>query len=115
MDKLVRRVTVVQKEGETRQATIVYENDEDSDDDHRGHAFPSLERAVRHLLKADVILAQEAYQRHLKSVSNSKRDWLLDEPSNILKAYNKAGKEASKAGVAVFGYVDDEDEDKDED
>jgi hypothetical protein len=32
-----------------------------------------------------------------------------------LKAYNKAGKEASKAGVAVFGYVDDEDEDKDED
>ena len=33
MDKLVRRVTVVQKEGEARQTTVVYENDEDSDDD----------------------------------------------------------------------------------
>ena len=59
-----------------------------------------------------MILAQEAYQRHLKSASHGKHDWLLEEPSNILKAYDKAGKEASKAGTVALGYVEDEDEDE---
>ena len=33
MDKLVRRVTVVQSSGEHREAKVVYENDEDEDTD----------------------------------------------------------------------------------
>ena len=63
MDKLVRRVTVVQGSGENRQANIVYKSDDD-DEDMDMPRFNKLERSVRHLLKAQVIAAQEAYQRH---------------------------------------------------
>ena len=64
MDKLVRRVTVVQRSGDNREATVVYNSEED---DKKGETprFEGLERSVRHLLKAQVIAAQEAYQRHL--------------------------------------------------
>ena len=67
MDKLVRRVTVVQSSGEHRDAKVVYENDEDEDTDDEGPGAPNfkrLERSVRHMLKAQVIAAQDAYQRH---------------------------------------------------
>jgi hypothetical protein len=107
MDKLVRRVTVVQRDGDTRQSSVVYENEEeDEDSDVR---FPSLERAVRHLLKAELILSQEAYERHLRSTSRRKGSWLLDAPSNLLHAINKAGKEVSKAG-RVAGLDDNDDD-----
>jgi hypothetical protein len=109
MDKSVRRVTLVQRDGDTRRSTVLYENNEEEDElDVR---YPSLERAVRHLLKAELILSQEAYQRHLKSTSRRKSSWLLDEPSNILHAIDKAGREAAKA---VSLRVGDEDEDEDE-
>ena len=34
MDKLVKRVTVVQGSKEHRHATVVYENDDEADDEH---------------------------------------------------------------------------------
>jgi hypothetical protein len=60
MDKLVKRVTVVQGSGEHRRSTVVFESDEDTDDEHERRSFGSLERAVRHMLKAELIRAQEA-------------------------------------------------------
>jgi hypothetical protein len=103
MDKLVKRVTVVQGSGEHRRSTIVYEND-DTDEEHDGRTFGSLERAIRHMLKAEMIMAQEAYNRHVKSASRGGSNWLLDGPSNILRAHRKGLKEVRKA---VYG---DEDE-----
>jgi hypothetical protein len=50
MDKLVRRVTVVQGSGEHRRTDVVYENDEQDDDDKLD--FTPLERGVRRIRKA---------------------------------------------------------------
>ena len=104
MDKLVKRVTVVQGGGENRHATIVYERDrddvDDSDDEFESETksfFRPLERAVRHMLKAEVIMAQEAYERHIKSAAHGRQQWLLDMPSNLLNAERKGIKEIRKA------------------
>jgi hypothetical protein len=107
MDKLVRRVTVVQGGGENRHATIVYERDRDDDhddDDSEGEAwsfFRPLERAIRHMLKAEVIMAQEAYNRHIKSAAHGRQQWLLDMPSNVFNAQRKGLKEIRKAARDV--------------
>ena len=99
MDKIVRRVTVVQGAGEARQSTVVYESDEDDLDDEYEAPFRPLERFVRHMLKADLITAQEAYDRHVKSASRGKDRWLLDAPSNILNAQRKGYREVRKAAL----------------
>ena len=68
MDKLVRRVTVVQSSGGHREAHVVYNSGDEDDEDGGSPRLTGLERSVRHLLKAQVIAAQEAYRRHLESV-----------------------------------------------
>jgi hypothetical protein len=98
MEKLVRRVTVVQGSGEHRDAKVVYESDEDDDDEGFGPpSFKWLERTVRHMLKAQVTAAQDAYQRHLDSAAKGGNSWLMDEPGNFMKARRKAMKEMRKA------------------
>ena len=113
MDKLVRRVTVVQGTGENRQANVVYKSDEEDDDDM---PRPSrLERAVRHMLKAQVIAAQEAYQRHLNSVDKGGSSWMYEAPGNFMKARRKALKELRKASpFKMMKFEDDEDDDENE-
>ena len=113
MDKLVRRVTVVQAGGATRHANVVYKSDEDEGDLDIPH-FSRLERSVRHLLKAQVIAAQEAYQRHLESVEKGGNSWLVDNPFNLMKARRRAMKEVRKASPFKLMRLDsDEDEDED--
>jgi tRNA pseudouridine-54 N-methylase len=105
MDKLVKRVTVVQG-GEHPQSTVVYESDEEDRMEREEASFlKPLERAVRHMLKADLIMAQDAYERHVKSAARGKDRWLLDAPSNMLNAQRKALKEVRKAASSI-----DEDE-----
>jgi len=113
----VRRVTVVQGSGENRQAKVEYRSDEDEDEAFEipGLSMDKLERSVRHLLKAQVIAAQEAYQRHLDSVEKGGKSWLLDQPGNLMKARRKAMKELRKASpfkMMKFGPDDDDDEDE---
>jgi hypothetical protein len=113
MDKLVRRVTVVQGSGEHRDAKVVYETDEDEDLDDSPISFNRLERSVRHLLKAQVIAAQDAYQRHLDSTAKGGRSWVVDGPGNFMRAGRKGFKEARKAvpfDVPKVKVEDDEDE-----
>ena len=117
MDKLVRRVTVVQGSGEHRDAKVVYESDEDEDiedsSDSPPFPFNRLERSVRHFLKAQVIGAQDAYQRHLDSAAKGGRSWMVDDPRNFMKAGRKAFKEMRKAapfGMPKVKIEDDEDE-----
>jgi hypothetical protein len=98
MDKLVRRVTLVERSGQTHQAKVVYEHEhDDDDDDHVPPHFRNLERGVRHMLKAQVIAAQEAYERHLESAGKGGRHWLMDAPRNMMKARKKAMKELQHA------------------
>jgi hypothetical protein len=117
MDKLVRRVTVVQSSGDHREAKVVYENDEDEDADDEGPGAPNfkrLERSVRHMLKAQVIAAQDAYQRHLDSVAKGGNSWMIDDPGNFMKARKKALKEMRKAspfGMPKMEFDDDDDDD----
>ena len=84
MDKLVKRVTVVQGSGENRHANVVYKSDDDKDEDEDfdmpGPNFKRIEESVRHMLKAQVIAAQDAYQRHLNSVEKGGKSWIYDVP-----------------------------------
>ena len=107
MDKLVKRVTVVQGSKGHRHSTVVYENDDDMEDEYESHPFRPLEKAVRYMLKADLVMAQEAYDRHVKSASRGGDDWVLDAPSNILKVQEKGLKEVRKIDSIAY---DDEDE-----
>ncbi len=114
MDKLVRRVTVVQGSGEHRQANVVYTSHEDDDDDELEiPRLSRLERSVRHMLKAQVIAAQEAYQRHLDSAEKGGNAWVADVPKNLMRARRKAMKELRKASpFKLMKFDTDEDEDE---
>jgi len=118
MDKLVRRVTVVQGSGEQRDTKVVYKHDDEDDDLDDSSAEPNfkgLERSVRHMLKAQMIAAQEAYQNHLDSVSKDGNSWLMDAPRNMMKARRKAMKEMRKASPFKMPKVDFDDDEDEED
>ena len=51
--------------------------------------------------------------RHVKSASRGGGNWLLDGPSNILRAQRKGLKEVRK--VASLVYDDDDDDEEKED
>lgn len=111
MDKLVKRVTIVERSAQgsdqAREAKVVYDLDEDDEDN--APSFRNFERTMRHLLKADLIAAQEAYERHLGSLEKGGTAWLDDAPRNFMKAQRKGLKEASK--VSPFKVrVEEEDE-----
>jgi len=107
MDKLVKRVTVVQGNGENRRAEVIYESDDADGNDKP--SFERLEQSVRHMLKAQLVAAQEAYQRHLDSAEKGGTAWMKDAPGNLLKAGRKAVKEMRKS-VPFGRSEDDEDE-----
>jgi hypothetical protein len=99
MDKLVKRVTVVNSSGDDREAKVVYsadgevEIDEETGEPH----IHGLERKVRHMLKAQMIAAQAAYENHLESAKKEGNAWLYDSPGNFMKARRKAMKEMRKS------------------
>jgi hypothetical protein len=111
MDKLVRRVTVVQG----RDAKVVYQSEDDPFDSSGKPNFKKLEEGVRHMLKAQVIAAQEAYERHLESAKKEGNSWLTEAPANFMKARKKAMKEMREAMPKEmrkrmpFGMQDDDD------
>ena len=119
MDKLVRRVTVVQGSGEQRAAKVVYERDEDEDEDEdedrESPNLKSLERTIRHVLKARLIAAQDAYQRHLDAAAKGGNSWLIDDAFNMMKMPRKARKEMRKASPFGRVKIEVEDEEDDED
>src|SRR5262245_26138218 len=94
VDEIVSRVTVIQGSGQNRQAVTVYENKEWSE---KGQTLDTIERGVRRVLKADMIRAREAYENHLKSVSEGGRGgWLLDAPGHIGRAFIRAERAVRK-------------------
>ena len=65
------------------------------------------------MLKAQVVAAQEAYQRHLDAVEKGGKAWFYEGPENLMKARRKAMKEMRKA--APFGMPKVEVEDHEDD
>jgi len=102
MEKLVRRVTRVERSGD---AKVIYKSEED--DEEIPH-FHRLEQSVRHMLKAQLLAAQEAYQRHIESADKGGNAWLQDAPRNFMKARRKALKEIRNASPFEL-KKDDED------
>jgi hypothetical protein len=97
MDKLVRRVTLVERSGQNREAKVVFENEEEDNEQRMPPGLHNLERSVRHMLKAQVVAAQEAYERHLESAGKGGRHWLTEGPRNMMSARKKAMKEMRQA------------------
>lgn len=110
MEKIVRRVTVVDRAGETRETKTVYDSELDDDHDD-GPDLSPMERRVRRMLKAQVIQAQEAYDRHLKSADKGGNAWLFEAPQNFMRARRKAMREAGLGRGGMFGRHDDDEED----
>ena len=94
MDKLVRRVTLIQRNGDKREASTVYQEPEKKV--KKGWTRP-LERIARRMLKADLIYAQERLRRHDESNRRRSNGWLIEAPKNIIEARRARLKEARKA------------------
>jgi hypothetical protein len=114
MDKLVRRVTRVERGAAHANAKIIYKSDEDKDggDDEATPHFHKFEQSIRHMLKAQLIAAQEAYQRHVESAEKGGNTWLHDGPRNFMKARRKALKEMRKASPFASTQVDAEEDEE---
>lgn len=96
MNKLVKRVTVVQRGGDTPHAITVYKSAQKG----RGNVSMltrPLERAARRLVKAEIIFGQEILRRHDASNRKRRDGWLLEAPKNVLESGRKAYNEGRKA------------------
>jgi hypothetical protein len=96
MDRLVRRVTVIQREGDNqRQAVTVYR------EPRKGRGKVSIwtrpfERGARRLVRAQIIFGQEALRRHDESNRRRRDGWLLEGPANVVESGRKALNEVRK-------------------
>jgi hypothetical protein len=87
MDDIVKCVTVIRGSGPTREAKVIFRSPYWAD---RNDSWQSFERGVRRFLKADLVRAQEAYNRHVDSARDAGKTWWLDIPANIAKSFIKA-------------------------
>ena len=112
MDKLVKRVTRIERSGQHRDAKVVYHLDDDeAAEHHQSSHFSRLERTVRNMLKAHATAAQEAYQKHVEAADKGGNAWLHEDPRNFMKAQRKAMKEMRKS--KPFGMMNDEEDEED--
>jgi hypothetical protein len=108
MDKLVRRVTIVRGSGDNRRSEVLYECEHEQEAEKPNLA--PLERSIRHMLKAQVIATQEAYQRHITSAEKGGISWMTDAPGNLMKATRSAVREMRKSVPFKASTPDDEDQ-----
>ena len=112
LDTLVRRITIVHGSGENRRTEVIYETASNDNGEQRP-SMQSLERSMRQLLKAQVVAAQEAYQRHLHSVEKGGMSWMTEAPRNMIGATFKAAGEVRKSmpfGLPGFGSTEDDED-----
>jgi hypothetical protein len=102
MDKLVRRVTVIQRSGDERHAVDVYEQPRKKRRKVSVWTRP-FERAARRLIQAEVIFGQELLRRGEESTRRRRDGWLLEAPANISESGRTAYNEARKA--VPFGIL----------
>jgi hypothetical protein len=112
LDTLVRRITIVHGSGENRRTEVIYETASNDNGEQRP-SMQSLERSMRQLLKAQVVAAQEAYQRHLHSVEKGGMSWMTEAPRNMIGATFRAVGEVRKSmpfGLPGFGSTEDDED-----
>jgi hypothetical protein len=98
MDKLVKRVTVIERSGDDRQsqAVTVYQAPREGRGKVSVWTRP-FERAARRLVRAQVIFGQEIMRRADESNRRRRDGWLLEGPANIVESGRQAYNEARKA------------------
>jgi Family of unknown function (DUF6312) len=96
MDDRVKRVIVINRQGDTRQASTVYE------EPRKGRGRVSmltrpLERTARQLVKANIVFAQDMLNRHDESNRRRRDGWILEAPANLVESGRRAYNEGRKA------------------
>ena len=97
MDKLVRRVTVIDRSGDIPQATTVYKEQRTANEKKVSVWTRPFERAARRVATAEIIFAQELLRRHEESNRRRRDGWLLEGCANMAESGRKAYNEARKA------------------
>jgi hypothetical protein len=98
MDKLVKRVTVIDRSGGDRQPRTVTVYKEPRKDRPRVSILTRpFERAARRWARAQIIFGQELLRRQSESNRRRREGWLLEGPVNILESGLKAYNETRKA------------------
>ena len=95
MDKLVRRITAVRRDGTSNDVVVVYRESKKSR--KASDWSRPFERIARHLIKGEADFSQEALRRHEKSARDRRDGWIYDLPVNVFKARRKGYNEARKA------------------
>ena len=94
MDKIVRRITVIQLGGkgaaEVGSADTVYKKKGKKRKNSKG--FSPFEKLARRVLKARKVFADEMLDRHERQSRKRKDGWLREAPRINLKAGRKAFK-----------------------
>jgi Family of unknown function (DUF6312) len=96
MEKLVNRVTVIERGAGGPHAMTVYKSPKKGRSNVSILTRP-LERVVHRLVKAEIIFAQDLLRRHEASNRKRRDGWLLEAPVNIIESGRKAYNEARKA------------------
>jgi len=96
MDKLVSRVTVIQRSGDDRQATTVFHKPKKKGGPKSSSWARPLERAARRLVQANITFGQELLRRHDEASRRRRDGWLTEGPENIKEASRKAYNEVRK-------------------
>jgi hypothetical protein len=96
MDKIVRRVTVVRRNADGNEVVAVYREPKKPTRKVSEWSRP-LERAVRHLIRADATFGDVVSRLHDKSSRKRRDGWLFDLPGNVMKAQRKSYNKARKA------------------
>ena len=95
MDKLVSRVTVVQRSGNTTHVDVVYK--ESKKDRPKLTWSRPLERVARRLVEADIAKDRELLRLHDESNARRPDGWIIDGPGILAAAARKGYNEARKA------------------
>jgi hypothetical protein len=93
IDDIVSCVTVIRGRGSAREAKAIFKSPRWAD---RDDSWESFEQDVRRFLKADMIRAQEAYQRHVESAHDAGKTWWIDLPANLIRSFMDAEKKVRK-------------------
>jgi len=98
MDKLVKRVTLIKRNGAGTEAVRIYSSAKDNKKKRKLSALTKpFERVARKLVNANVVLGQEVVRRNDKANRRKRDGWFFNAPVIIAKSSREAYNEARKA------------------
>ena len=97
MNKLVKRVTLIKRTGAEVEAVRIYTSGKKKKKRKVSGLVAPLERAVRKLVNANVVLGQETIRRSNKANRKRRDGWFFDAPVIAAKSGRSAYNQARKA------------------